>query len=430
MKIKILVVLIIKFCIAANLYGQQPLELSMEEAVKYAIQNNKQLRGATIGRLEAEASHRATIAQGLPQIEAAYDYQNFLGAEANLGPMVFEFTPTSNLNIRASQLIFSGSYIVGIQLSRLLKEVSEVNYKKTDAEIRSQVINSYNLILISERSKEILKQNVDNLSEVIKRTEALVTVGILDETDKDQIKVQQTMLQNAVRNAERQVEMAYNLLRMHLGVAADTDIVLTDNLLNIMAQADIEGSLRASFDINNSFDFQLMQLQRDIAARQLSLERVSFLPTAAGFYNYTEKIEEAELDFQPTTVVGINVSIPIFTSGMRYFNQQKARYNLKSVETQVALVADQLHIQERQLRYNLQNAVEQYDAQKKNIELAQRVYNNVYNKYQQGLASSLDVTTSNTNLLQAENDYVMSVMQVLEAKTALDLLLNRNTYGN
>lgn len=417
------------FVLLATLFplkAQERLELNVDAAVAYAIQNNKQLRSASLGRLEAQASHRATITQGLPQLEAAYDYQNFLGAEANLGPMVFEFTPTSNLNIRASQLIFSGSYIVGIQLSKLLKEISKVNYKRTDAEIRAQVINTYNLILISERSKDILLQNVENLREVKKRTASLVAVGILEETDRDQITVQLTMLENAVRTAERQTEMAYNLLRMHLGASADTDIVLTETLLQIMAAADIDRTLNTPFDINKSFDYQLMQLQRDIASRQLAMERVNFLPTAAGFYNYTEKIEKPELDFQPTTVVGINVSIPLFTSGTRYFNQAKARYNLQSVENQVALVADQLLIQERQLRYNLQNAFEQYETQQKNIELAQRVYNNIYLKYQQGLASSLDVTTSNTNLLQAENDYVMTIMQVLEAKTELDILLNKH----
>ncbi|MDD3876914.1 MAG: TolC family protein [Bacteroidales bacterium] len=411
--------------IMVSLRAQNRLEISLEEAIRYAVDNNRQLKSASYAIQESRASHIATIAQGLPQAEASYDYQNFFNAEAQLGLMKFEFNPTSNLNFRANQLLFSGSYIVGLQMSKLYKEISEVNFQKTDADIRAQVINSYSLVLISQRSKEIIKQNVVNMEEVLSKTQALVTVGILDETDKDQISLQKAMLENAVRTAERQVEMAINLLRLQLNVPVTTEIILKDNLLNLMVSADVENTIQGIFDINRNFDYRLMELQTSMAAKQLNMERVKFLPTAAGFFNYIEKIKKPELDFQPKSVIGLNISIPLFSSGSRYFNQAKAQYHLRSVENQLSMVADQLHIQESQLRFNLKNAMEQYEVQKENIALAQRVYDNVLLKYQQGVASSLDVTTANSNILQAENSYTMAIMQVLEAKTAMDKLLNK-----
>jgi outer membrane protein len=167
-----------------------------------------------------------------------------------------------------------------------------------------------------------------------------------------------------------------------------------------------------------------MSLQRDMTAKQFSMEKSKFLPTVSAFYNYTEKIKKPELDFAPKNIIGLNVNIPIFSSGKRYYSMTQAKIQLMSMQNQLELVSEQLSIQEKQLRMNLQTAYEQYQLQRNNIELARKVYNNMYVKYSQGVISGLDMTTSNSNLLQAENNYIMSVMQLLESKTAFDTFIN------
>ncbi len=418
-------ILIMLLILSVQLRSQTKLELSVESAVQHALQNNKQLKSASLAMLEAHESFKATIAQGLPQADAKMDYQDFFNAKAFIGPMAFTFNPTSNLSFSVGQLIFSGSYIVGIQMAKLYKELSEVSYQKTDADIKAQVINTYTIVLISEQSKSILEKNVSNMEEVLSKTDALVKVGILDETNRDQIALQKLMLQNSVKTAERQLEMALNLLRLYLGVSADTEIILTDGLLNLMAKADIKSSQESGFALQNNVDYQLMSLQKDLAYKGLLMEKVKFLPTATGFYSHTEKLKKPQLDFSPKNIIGINVSIPLFSSGKRYFEHNKAKYKLLSMDNQLALVGEQLQIQEKQLRYNLKSAIELYEAQKENVELARRVYDKIYLKYQQGIVSSLDLTTANSTMLQQENSYNMSLMQLLEAKTALDKLLNK-----
>ena len=408
-----------------HLQSQTRHELSLESAIQYALQNNKQLQNASLAMLEAHESYKATIAQGLPQAEAKMDYQDFFNAKAFIGPMVFTFNPTSNLSFSVGQLVFNGSYIVGIQMAKLYKEITEVSYKKTDAEIKAQVTNAYTIVLISQQTMSILDKNVNNMDDVLSKTEALVKVGILDETSRDQIALQKQMLQNSVKTAERQLEMALNLLRLYLGMSADTELTLTDNLLNLMAKADIKSSQESAFALQHNADYQLMSLQKDLAYKGVLMEKVKFLPTATGFYSHTEKLKKPQLDFSPKNVIGINISIPLFTSGNRYFNHNKAKYKLLSVDNQLALVGEQLLIQERQLRYNLNSAMEQFEAQKENVELARRVYDKIYLKYQQGIVSSIDLTTANSTMLQAENSYNMSILQLLEAKTALDKLLNK-----
>jgi len=423
-KTTVLLIISVLLIIPAGLKAQQRLELSLESAIQYAKQNNKQLKGASFSIMESSEALKATIAQGLPQVEAKVDYQDFFNAKAFIGPMAFTFNPTSNLSFSVGQLIFSGNYIVGIQMAKMYKELSEMSYQKTDAEIHAQIINAYTIVLISQNSKEILEKNVKNMDEVLMKTNALVTVGILDEVDVDQISFQKLMLLNAVKTAERQIEMAYNLLRLHLGVQADTEIVLTDGLLQLMAKADISSAQR-DFELNNNIDYKLMLMQKELTAKMVDIEKTKFLPTIAGFYSHTEKLKKPQLDFSPKNVIGFNVSIPLFSSGSRYFNYNKAKYKLLSTENQLSMVGDQLNIQEKQLRFNLKSAIEQYDAQKENVEIARKVYYKIYLKYQQGIVSSLDVTTANSNMLQTENSYNMAIMQMLEAKTALDKLLNK-----
>jgi outer membrane protein len=411
--------------ISQQITAQNKLELSLKAAVQYATEHNKLIQNASLSVQESQAAYRAAIVQGLPQVEAKIDYQNYFNSQAYLGPMTFTFNPTSNLNITVGQLIFSGSYIVGIQMANLYKEITEISYQKTDADIKAQVMNSYYLVLISKQSLEILRQNVMNMEDVILKTDALVKVGILDGTDADQITYQKKVLDNALLSAERQLELATNLLRMQLGVNALTEIQLTDDLFALLVNTDVGKSLSAQYDINRNLDFQLMLLQKDIAKKKMNMEKAKFLPTITGFYNYTEKIKKPELDFSPKNIIGFNIGIPIFSSGARYFTHTQAKIQYKSVLNQADFVADQLSIQEKQLRQNLKTAKEQYDAQRENIDLARKVYNNTYIKYQQGIVSGLDLTTANTNLLQAENGYLMMIMQLLDAKVSLDKFLNQ-----
>jgi len=159
----------------------------------------------------------------------------------------------------------------------------------------------------------------------------------------------------------------------------------------------------------------------------LKSQKAAVLPTLAGFYNYGtngmgDKVSEQRW-FQ-NSMTGIQLSIPIFGSGQRYTSIKKARINYEKAKTAKEIVTDQLMLQEKQLRYNLANANLQYVSQKANVDIAKRVYSSMENKFRQGVASSLELTQANTQYLQAENNYVSALMNLLQTKLALDKLLN------
>ncbi len=407
--------------------AQTEMLLSLDSARHYALEHNKNLRNAELGIDEAGLMLREAIAQGLPQISATVDYNNFFGSTASLGDfpgMTIEFNPTSNLSLAFSQLIFSGSYIVGIQSAKLYEEITRTNFEQTERDILVQVTQAYYLSLISLEARNIVAENVDNLRDLLAKTRAMVDVGMAEEVDYDQLVVQLGMLTDALRAADRQHEMALNMLRLQMGLTVETAIVLTDRLDVLLETADLGTSMTKSFDLSSNPNFRLMTMQTEMAEKHINMERAAYLPTLSGFYNYTEKLLTAEFDITPNHVIGLNLSIPIFSSGVRQSRVRQARVNYEVAKNQQELVSDQLLIQERQLRFNLNNAMEQHESQRANLEVARRVYDSINNKYRQGMLSSLDLTTANNNLLQAENSYISAVLQLLEAQLEMDKLLD------
>ncbi len=424
---RILFLVTLTIATSMTAHADETLKLSIEDARKYAVEHNRDLVNAGLAVSEAGERLRETIAQGLPQVDAMVDYNNFFGSTATLGAMPgfeIEFNPTSNLQLSVGQMIFSGSYIVGVRSARLFKEVTETTRERTGLEIRAQVTQAYYLALISGQSFRLVEANLDNVKAIKEQTRAMVQAGVAEEVDYDQLSVQVNMLENALRAADRQVELSYNMLRLQMGLFADVPVTLTDDIDEIIGRSDFEGSLLATFNISENLEYQLVDLQTNIAEQQVDMARAEYLPTITGFYNFTEKLLKPEFDITPNHVIGFNVSVPIFSSGVRQSRIRQARINLDIAKNQKALLSEQLSIQEKQLRYNLNNAIEQYDSQKANVEVSRRVYQNITNKYRQGMASSLDLTTANNNYLQAENSYVSALMQLLEAHVAMEKLLN------
>ncbi len=413
--------------LAYPLSGQKVLQLSLAEAKDYATRHNKVLENAGLAVDEAGMRLRETIAQGLPQINATVDYNNFFGSKSQLGNFPgfeIEFNPTSNLSLSVGQLIFSGSYIIGIQTARLFGELTKTSLKKSELETRMRVTQAYYLALVAKETNGIVEANLENIRELLKRTRTMVDVGVTQELDFDQLSVQASMLENAARATQRQVELAINMLRLQMGMPAQQEIELTDNLENILGTFNFRENIETPFSVENNLDYRLVSIQTDVAQKQVQMQRAAYLPTLSGFYNFTQKILKPEFDMQPKHVIGLNMSIPIFSSGVRQARVSQARLNLKVAENQRELVEQQLLIQEKQLRFNLKSALEQYESQQKNLEVARRVYNSFNNKFRQGMVSSLDITTANNNYLQAENGYISSLLQLLEAHLALETLIH------
>ena len=156
-----------------------------------------------------------------------------------------DIKPQSNFNLNVTQPVFSGNYIVGVQVARLYKDLAEMNVLKTELEIETQVTEAYHLVLVSEELLKILNQNLVNLRNLYIKTSALESAGIIEKNDLDQLSVQVNTLENAVNASSRQYELAKNMLRLHLGVEPDIEIILTETLEGVMADSLAPSALTA-----------------------------------------------------------------------------------------------------------------------------------------------------------------------------------------
>jgi outer membrane protein TolC len=410
--------------------AQEKLVLSLEEASNYAIEYNKVIKNADLAVQEAQKIINESISTGLPQASATVDYSNYMGAEMEFSfqegvpPQKIPFDPTSNLNLTVSQLIFNGSYIAGLQAAKLYKEMSETSYLKTEQDIKEQVTKSYYNALVSDLSIGIILNNLENTRDIFEKTKAMASVGMAEKLDVDQFEVQLTSLENALKSAERQKELSYNLLRFQLGVTVDTEIELTDSLNGLLEEFEYQVLVETDFSLHNNLDFQLMLKQEQLSDKQVSLQKMNYLPSITGFYSYTNKILKPKFDLSPKNVIGLNLNVPILSSGMRNAQLSQARIRYETTLNNKDLLTNQLLLQEKQLRYNLATALEQYENRKKNVDVAYRIYKNYRFKYEQGITSSLDLTISNNNYLQAESDYLMAIISLFDARLALQKLMN------
>lgn len=426
MKIKLTGLLLLLTLTGTTVFAQQQLTLTVQEAVDHALQYNKTLINSGLAVDKAQQGIREAIANGLPQVNASVDYSNAMGANISirfneaLPPTEIPIKPSSNLNLQVTQLIFNGSFIVGVQTAKLYKELSEINQKKSETDVKTQVTSSYYLVQISDELNKRLQQNLVNLKELYKKTEALASVGIIERTDVDQLFIQVNTLQNAVKASERQLELATNMLRLQLGTEINTQLVLSESLETILNQTDTEKNLVQTLNLENNFDYQLMNQQVTIGKKMVDMKKSAALPSIAGFYTYTYKIMKPEFDMAPPNMIGLQMNIPIFSSGLRTAQTKQAFIDLKSIQNNRDLVRDQLLIQDKQLRFNLINAIETMNNQKANIDVSRRVYSSLKLKYEQGLISGLDLITADNNYLKAETDFISAAMQLLDARLQLE----------
>jgi outer membrane protein len=407
--------------------AQDKLVLDVSAAREHALLYNRNIKNSGLAIDQSQERLREAISAGLPQVNASADYSNAMGAQIsiqfdeNMPPTQIPIRPTSNFNLQVGQLIFNGNYIVGIQLAKLGRILSEKNLKKTEQDVVSQVTESYFLTLLSEESLRILRNNTENLKDIYRKTEPLVKVGMMDKLELDQLSVQVNSLSNAVRSAERQFEMAKNMLRIQMGVTAETELELTDNLVDII-EKEIGPDSDLNFDMALNADYQLLEVQEELTEKQIDLQKAAYLPTVTGFYNYTYKLLKPAFDMSPPHIVGLQMNIPVFSSGERRSRVRQAKIDLETTKNNKALIEEQLDIQFRQLQFNLKNTWENYETQKRNVEVSREVYLNLRRKFELGMISGLELTTADSNYLQAESEYLTSLLEVLRSRNALETL--------
>jgi outer membrane protein len=411
------------------------LSLTVDQAVEYALVKNKSVASAKYDLLASEKAKWEAIASGLPTIDGSASISNNLAIMTRIidfggvpTPIKFGTQYDASYGASASALIFNAPWFVGIQSAKLASTLASQGLMLTKIETEESVINAYYLILTLQETIKVIDQNLANLSSVLISTEAMYSVGMAEATDVDQMRSNVSMLKNTRSSMERNMELNYNMLRFLLGVERGTVITLTDNLDNIMAGVNVDALIAEEFNLESNINYQLTDSQVKMSELSLKGAKATTLPTLATsiYYNRNGMGEQlGELEYFPYSAVGLQLQVPIFGSGSRYTKIKKAQINYEKALNDKSMVSDQLLLQEKQLKFNLLNAYEQFRTQKDNVEIAGRVLASFQNKYNVGIASSLELTQANDNYLSAQSNYLNSIVSLLQTKVSFDKLMNK-----
>ncbi len=405
-------------------WAQEVQELSLAKAVEFAVKHNKELQISRKNIDLYKQKVRESVSQGLPQINGKLDYSTNFGYSMDFGGNAIKMKDQSNVGASLSQLIFSGQWILGIQTSKIAEKVASQQVDITELDIKENICNTYYTILVSERLRDIVFRNLENMDKIYEHTRNMYDAGTVEITDVDQIRINVGQLKNNLSALDRTVEVNYNLLRLQIGLQAEDSIRLTEPLDNFLTQEDYVKLAVKEFEINNNPEYQLMQTQEELSKKMVGLQRWTYAPTISGTYSYNYKLLKPAFDMSPKHSAMLTMDIPIFSGFQRKAQLEQAKIELEQTSLNKSLLKDQLYVNEKQYKYELKNATENYYLQKENIEVAKRVLENFQRKYEYGAVSSLDLTQANNNYLEAENNFTNACLTLLQAETQLERLYN------
>lgn len=415
---------------------------SLFEAQLYAIENAEKYKRE---QLEVEIAKKQIVetrAMGLPQINAEMNFQRFLDLPVQVIDASF-FDPTapdgalvdfragtdynSAASLRVNQLIFDGSYIVGLQVSQFYKSFVEDNLLKTKQEVLMDVTQAYELTLVSRENKLFLDTLVSTTKDLLEKQKALFELGMITEEDVDQVRYSVLQAETNLSAANFTYENAQAMLKLAMAYPQEEAIHLSDDLETIMRKA-LSSSLDG--DVSSNLDLLLLQKRKRLSEYDLQNMKMSNLPSLGAFFNqsynyFSNEIELLNWDrWFAQSFVGISLTVPIFASGERWAKTQKAKIAVKQDEYAIQELERTLKFREVQLKNDFNQALKQLELQKENVKLAQRIYDNSLQKAEIGKENPILITQKYSQLVSAQTQRVNAMIDMFNARLSLDQLYN------
>ena len=446
-KIQLIVLLTISFVIHAQTnLTKESYSFSLNEAIEHALINNYNAINAARDIDAAKKKKWETTTIGLPQINASLGYQNNIELQKSLIPAEFfggqpgEFAEVAfgtrhNMigNATVSQLIFNGSYIVGLQSAKVYLQISENAKIKTNQEIREMVINAYGNVLLANESIAILEKNKTNLEKTLNETTQIFKNGLIEEENVEQLQITLTTIKSAQENIKRQKVIATNMLKLILGITIEKELILTENL-NSLALNNINFELSTTpFQVENSIDFKIQENLVQSKKLLLLLEKSNALPSLAAAYNFGYNAFGNQFQFFTNNQrwlnfsnVGLSLNVPIFSSLGRSARTQQAKIALEQAKTQMTQVEQSLKLQFEKAKSDYEYSLEQLNTTKSSLTLAERIENKQQIKLKEGLSSSFDLSEAQRQLYATQQNYLQAMLDVINKKASLEKIITKN----
>tara|TARA_R110002072_G_scaffold238939_1_gene396656 strand:+ start:52636 stop:53973 length:1338 start_codon:yes stop_codon:yes gene_type:complete len=432
--------LAIAILFSINSRAQDSTYFTLSESKNYALEHHLDIQNAYFNIENAQQQIVETRGMGLPQIDLSGQFNHFINIPVSVvdatlfNPtaqpgevmefrMGTEFSTTGTL--QANQLLFNGSYIVGLQVSKYFKDFQESAAMSTKEDVVFNVIQAYQLASIAKESLEFADSMVVLTQNIVDKQQHFLELGLMMQEDMDQLSYSLLITKNAQIATEIQYQNALTLLKLSMGYPMDEEIEITETTDVLM----MESALRTG-DINSNLQLELMAKKVKLSSYNVKNNKFANLPSLYAFFSHSYNAYLSEFNFfedekwYPQTVWGLQLQVPVFSGLQRHARTQQAKISLLKDQNTLEQLERVLVSQEIQIKNNIKGAQDKLELQKQNVELAQRIYNNAITKENIGKGNSITVTQKQNQLMMAHSQYLGALMELLQAQLNLDKLHN------
>jgi len=437
--------LLLLLLLSVPIKAQETYSFSLDEAIQYALENNYTVRNAALDIEAAEKQKWEATSYGLPQIDAGIDYQNWIkqqvsfipseiigGDPGEFTPVVFGTKQNMNAKVTVNQLIFDGSYLVGLQSAKTFLMISNLAKEKTDQTIREAVINAYGNVVVAQETLEILYKNKEVLEKNLNETRILLQNGFAEEQDFEQQQITLSSIDNEINRSSRLEIISKQALNITMGIPIESEVELTENLERLALKSTDLQILYKEFEIENHVDFRIADNQVLSDELLVKYEKSKSIPSINAFVNYNTfqygnnliYFENFEENWFDSSLFGLSMKIPVFSSLQRSSRTQQAKINLMQSEIDKYEVSQNLKLQVSTAKNKYQFSLDQFQTSKKNLALAESIAEKEQIKFFEGLSTSIDLTNTQNQLFGTQQDYIQSILEIIQSKVELENALN------
>ncbi len=457
MKPKIIYILLFATLISIKANAQESFQFTLQEAIEYAMSNQVNIKNAELDKEIAKQKVRETVAIGLPQIDGKASIQNFLDIPtqvlpdfispavygtlvkegvvdrngnpiqmpASFGSTPVQFGTNFNMSygIDISQLIFDGNYLLGLKAASVYKDLSIKALKRSKIETQVNVSKAYYNVLVAQKNIELLDANIVQLKKTLDDTKAYYDQGFVEKIDIDRLNVLYNNLVTERENISRVVELSKVVLKFQMGMPIANKLELKDKLEDVVLQQNL--NTEESANLEGRVEFQLLKTQMRLNELDYKRNIVNRAPSLVAFGSFSRNGLSNEFSdltdvFYPTSIIGLQLNVPILGSGKKYYQTKQAKLNLEKSKNELKNLENALSLESKSANVTFNNSVNSLNNQRKNMELAAEILRVSKAKYEQGVGSSLEVVTAQTSLKEAETNYINALFNALVAKIELE----------
>ena len=437
---------ILLLCTAVSLFAQTdpsstPTSLTLIQAQDYALKHAFQIKSAQYDKTAADLTSDELLGIGLPQVNASVQYQNFIDLPTSIVPGDFFGAPGQDVRVQfgvphqmtaglsASQLLFDGTWLVGLQASKAYAELQRKNISKSEIELRAKTADAYSAALTTEANLVVLRELLTNLQQLLNDTEAMQKEGFTEQQDVDQLMLSVNELMIQIAYTEQYVNITKDLLKFTIGMPLSAPLTLTDTWESL---TDASGSDILAFNPANSIDVQLAE--NGLLMQQLNVKskKAALMPNFAAFYNLqTQGLRDefnyldTSLPWFPIQLWGVQLNIPILSGGSKSKTIQKTQVEVQRLTDMVTMTKEAVQLEYNTATTELSFSKQRMTQAKANLELAKSILNKEQLKYREGLSNSFNITQRNQQVINAQSAYINASMAYMNAQTKLNKVLNK-----